>query len=109
MKGSLGRESAGIVMDSSVEAVLATTTIRVVATGESAVRSFAQGRTIRRSEIGGMNHRCPWSGPRGQPRRFGVSGSNVPRTRSKPSSRAGEARVHMKKWSMAESDRTYRA
>jgi hypothetical protein len=40
MKGSLGRESAGTVMGSSVEAVLATTTIGVAATGEPAVRSF---------------------------------------------------------------------
>lgn len=40
MEGSLGRESVGIVMGSSVEAVLATTTIGVAATGGSAVRSF---------------------------------------------------------------------
>ena len=57
---------------------------RVAATGESAVRSFttcertmlasSRGETIRRSEIGGVNHRYPWSDPRGQPRRFGASG-----------------------------------
>lgn len=40
MKGSLGRESAGTVMGCGAEAVLATTTIRVGATGGSAVRSF---------------------------------------------------------------------
>lgn len=40
MKGSLGRESVGTVMGCDAEAVLATTTIRVGATGGSAVRSF---------------------------------------------------------------------
>lgn len=33
------------------------------------------GRTIRRSEIGGMNRRYPWSDQRGQPRRSSVSGT----------------------------------
>lgn len=36
--------------------------------------SRGSGGTIRRSEIGGVNHRYPWSGHRGQPRRFGASG-----------------------------------
>jgi hypothetical protein len=56
MKGSLGRESAGIVMGSSVEAVLATTTIGVAATGEPAVRSFT---TCERT----MLARFPWNDP----------------------------------------------
>jgi hypothetical protein len=56
MKGSLGRESAGTVMGSSVEAVLATTRTRVAATGESAVRSFT---TCERT----MLARFPWNDP----------------------------------------------
>lgn len=84
MEGSLGRESGGTVTGSIVEAVSAT--IRETGRRDRRVSGSvvhhprednaleASGGTIRRSEIGGVNHRYPWSGHRGQPRRFGASG-----------------------------------
>jgi len=78
-------------------------------TCERTMLASSTGETIRRSEIGGVNHRYPWSDPRGQPRRFGASGIERSPGAKQAFTENGRGAGAHDEWSMAESGRTCRA